>query len=443
MEIFLNFDLLQTHASKVVAWAQNNVFAFSVLIQIIVVSFAFVLAWFSAPHCRRWLGKKPETQLYERFVFPVAQAFEPLTLPFLWLIAQWFSLVTAQYSKWPHHLIKITVSLLAAWVVIRLATVLIRNRQWSRAIALTAWSVAALSITALLDPAIQVLDSMALQFGGFKISVLGVGKALIAVGVLLWIAGAVSGLAERRIFTMPGVTPAAGVLLGKVFRIVVYTLAVVLGLDAVGIDLTAFAVFSGAVGLGIGFGLQKVFSNLISGLILLIDRSLKPGDVIAISDSYGWINSLGARCVSVITRDGTEHLIPNEELISQRVENWSYTNNLVRRKLSIGVDYATNVRTAIELVTEVATQTKRVLTSPAPVCHLRSFGDNSIDLELRFWINDPQNGIGNVSSEILLGIWDSFLKNEIQFPFPQRDIHIRNIPKSMFLSQGTSTNEEA
>jgi small-conductance mechanosensitive channel len=219
-----------------------------------------------------------------------------------------------------------------------------------------------------LDPTIEVLDSMALQFGSFRMSVLGVAKAVIAVGFLVWLAGVVSGLVERRIAAMPRVSPAAGVLLGKLFRIAVYTLAVVMGLDAVGIDLTAFAVFSGAVGLGIGFGLQKVFSNLISGLILLMDRSVKPGDVIAIGDTYGWINSLGARCVSVITRDGTEHLIPNEELISHRVENWSYTNRLIRLRMPIGIDYESNVRQAIGLATEAALKVNRVLQKPGPVC---------------------------------------------------------------------------
>ena len=379
---------------------------------------------------------------YERFGKPVAEALVPLALPVVWLIAQWFSVVAAQYAKWPHHLIEIVVSLLTAWVVIRLASALIRDGAWSRVIAVIAWTVAALNITALLDPTIEVLDSMALQFGSFRMSVLGVAKAVIAVGFLVWLAGVVSGLVERRIAAMPRVSPAAGVLLGKLFRIAVYTLAVVIGLDAVGIDLTAFAVFSGAVGLGIGFGLQKVFSNLISGLILLMDRSVKPGDVIAIGDTYGWINSLGARCVSVITRDGTEHLIPNEELISHRVENWSYTNRIIRLRMPIGIDYESNVRQAIGLATEAAVKVNRVLQKPGPVCQLKAFGDNSVDLELRVWLKDPQNGLGNVRSEVLLNVWDSFNENGIAFPYPQRDVHIRSLPPEVMTSMGVEFVEE-
>jgi len=160
--------------------------------------------------------------------------------------------------------------------------------------------------------------------------------------------------------------------------------------------------------------------------ILLMDRSVKPGDVIAIGETYGWINALSARYVSVITRDGTEHLIPNEELISQRVENWSYSHRLVRQRLPIGVSYGTDVPKAIELAQEAAGEVERVLDDPAPVCHLLGFGDNGIDLELRVWIKDPQNGLTNVKGEILLGILERFGEQNIEFPFPQRDIHLKS-----------------
>ncbi len=443
LEKFLDLDYLHARLTEWTGWAQDNIFVLGAAIQFAVILFAFVVAWASAPALRKGLETPIDVSWYARFGKPVAEALSPLAMPVVWLVVQWFSVMAAEYAKWPHHVISVVVSLLTAWVVIRLATNLIRERTWSKVIAVTAWTVAALNITALLDPTIQVLDSMALQFGTFRISVLGVAKAIIAVGVLVWLAGVTSSLVERRLAAMPKVSPAAGVLLGKLFRIAVYTLAVVMGLDAVGIDLTAFAVFSGAVGLGIGFGLQKVFSNLISGLILLMDRSVKPGDVIAIGDTYGWINSLGARCVSVITRDGTEHLIPNEELISQRVENWSYSNNLVRLKLPIGIDYESDVRKAIGLAVDAAKEVGRVLSHPAPVCQMRGFGDNSVDLELRIWLNDPQNGIGNVSSEVLLRVWDNYQAGGIHFPYPQRDIHIRSLPPEVMAAMGIEIIDEA
>jgi len=212
----------------------------------------------------------------------------------------------------------------------------------------------------------------------------------------------------------------------RVLRYTVWIVGTLVGLSYIGFDMTSFALFGGAIGVGIGFGLQKVVSNLISGVILLLDRSIKPGDVISVAGTYGWINSLGARYASVITRDGVEHLIPNEELITQRVENWSYSNNLVRQKVAIGISYGSDVRQAIALCLEAADETERALKTPSPVCLLRGFGDSSVDLELRFWIDDPANGVSNVRSEVLLRVWDKFHDQGIQIPFPQRDLHIRS-----------------
>ena len=426
MEKLFDPVFIEKTLTEILVWVQANILVLSTAIQFAVIATAFMIAWIGAGRFQRWLEKGWDYPWYERFGRPVAQALSPLSLPVLWLTLQWFSVFAAENAGWPNHLIEIVVSLLTAWVIIRLASTMIRNAAWSRAIALLAWTIAALNITGLLDPTTEVLDSMALILGDVRISILGVIKAIIALAALLWLAGALSGLMERRLSAMPGVTPAAGVLFGKLFRIVLFTIAIVVGLESVGIDLTAFAVFSGAVGLGIGFGLQKVFSNLISGVILLMDRSVKPGDVVAIGDTYGWINALSARYVSVITRDGTEHLIPNEELISQRVENWSYSHRLVRQRLPIGISYENDVHKAMELAVEAAQEVERVLNDPGPVCHLLGFGDNGIDLELRVWIKDPQNGLTNVKSEILLGVWDRFGEQNIEFPFPQRDIHLKS-----------------
>ncbi len=417
---------IEAKLNEIITWMQANILVFSTLLQFVVVALAFVIAWVTATKVRAWLERDWKFPWYEQYFRIVARALAPLSMPVIWLALQWFSVFAADNAGWPHHLITIVVSLLTAWVIIRLGTALIRSPQWSRAVAVAAWTIAALSITGLLAPTTEVLDSMALQLGKVRISILGVIKAAIALAVLLWLAGTVSGMMERRLSAMPGISAAAGVLFGKIFRIVLVTIAILVGLDSVGIDLTAFAVFSGAIGLGIGFGLQKVFSNLISGMILLMDRSVKPGDVIAVGNSFGWINALHARYVSVITRDGIEHLIPNEELISQRVENWSHTHRRVRLRMPIGIDYAADVHKAMELTLEAANEVERVLNDPAPVCRLMGFGDNAVDLELRVWITDPQRGVANITSEVLLRIWDLFTKNGIDFPFPQRDLHIKS-----------------
>ncbi len=418
---------LEAKLGEIIAWLQAHIFVLSTAIQLAVVVTAFVVAWVAASRFQGWLEKGLDYPWYERFARPVTKALAPLSLPVLWLMLQWFFVFAAENAGWPNRLIETTVSLLSAWVIIRLASTLIRNATWSRTIALMAWTIAALNITGLLEPTAEVLDGMALILGEVRISLLSVIKAVIALAILLWLAGFVSGLMERRLSAMPGVTPAAGVLFGKLFRILLFTIAIIVGLESVGIDLTAFAVFSGAVGLGIGFGLQKVFSNLISGVILLMDRSVKPGDVVAIGETYGWVNAMSARYVSVITRDGTEHLIPNEELISRRVENWSHTHRRVRLRLPVGISYGSDVRKAVELATAAAAKVERVLGDPEPVCHLLDFGDHAINLEVRIWIKDPRNGLVNVKSQVLLEIWDRFRDQGIEFPFPQRDVHIKSI----------------
>ena len=178
--------------------------------------------------------------------------------------------------------------------------------------------------------------------------------------------------------------------------------------------------------MGIGFGLQKVVSNLISGVILLLDKSIKPGDVIEVGDSYGKIQSLGARYVSVITRDGFEYLIPNEDLITQQVINWSFSDRLVRLKIGVGVSYDTDIHKAMDLVVQAARGVNRVLDKPEPMCQLKNFGDSSVDLELYIWIGDPDEGISNVGSTIRLAIWDLFQQHHIKIPFPQRDLHMKS-----------------
>ena len=182
----------------------------------------------------------------------------------------------------------------------------------------------------------------------------------------------------------------------------------------------------GAIGVGLGFGLQRIFANLVSGFILLLDKSIKPGDVIAIAGDYGRVDSLGARYVSVLTRDGIEHLIPNEELITTRVENWSYSQDLLRLRKTVGIHYKSDVSKAIELCLQAAREVPRILAEPEPVCYIQDFADSSVNLEVRFWINDPVNGRANVIGPWLHNVWEKFHEHGIEIPYPQRDLHLRS-----------------
>ena len=242
--------------------------------------------------------------------------------------------------------------------------------------------------------------------------------------VLIWSGLFISALIENKLKLAPNVTPSAQVLLSKLSRIVLVVLAFLVAISSMGIDLTALAVFGGAIGVGLGFGLQKVVSNFISGVILLLDKSIKPGDVIEISNTYGRINKLAARYTSVISRDGREHLVPNEDIVTQTVINWTFSNKQVRRHLPINISYNSDIDKAMELMMAAADETARVIKNPEPRVLIKGFGDNGIDLELRVWIRDSENGVSNIASDVYLAIWHKFNEGGIEFPYPQRDIHI-------------------
>ncbi len=328
---------------------------------------------------------------------------------------------------WPSrsYLLGVAASLATAWVVIALVAGLIRNQFVYRLVAISAWTIAALSILGLLRPVETALDAVGVVIGGLRVTPLLVIKTTVLLMFTLWAANAASDFLGRRVRASADLTPSIQVLVGKLIHLLLITFAIVIALSTVGIDFTALAFFSGAVGVGLGFGLQKIVSNLVSGIILLADKSIKPGDVITVGDSFGWVGSMGARYTSVVTRDGREFLIPNEDFVTQRVINWSYSNDEVRLDVEFGVAYASDPHKVIALALEAVKSVTRILPAPHPVCHLKGFGDSSLDFTLRFWIRDPVDGLANVRGQVLLALWDVFKREGIEIPFPQRDLNMR------------------
>jgi small-conductance mechanosensitive channel len=309
-------------------------------------------------------------------------------------------------------------------VVIALVAGLIRNPFVYRLVAVSAWTLAALSILGLLGPAMSALDSIGVVIGGLRVTPLLVIKTSVLLMLTLWAANALSDFLDRRVRNTADLTPSIQVLIGKLIRLLLITFAILIALSTVGIDFSALAFFSGAVGVGLGFGLQKIVSNLVSGIILLADKSIKPGDVISVGDSFGWVTNMGARYTSVVTRDGREFLIPNEDFVTQRVINWSYSNDEVRLDVEFGVSYAADPHKVCELAVAAAASVERVLVQPSPVCHLKAFGDSSLNFILRFWIRDPVDGVTNVRGKVLLALWDNFKRAGIEIPYPVRDVRI-------------------
>ena len=278
---------------------------------------------------------------------------------------------------------------------------------------------------------LDTLDAFALSFGDFRVSVFDILIVVVVIFGVLAVAWFISKLAKRGVRRITRLDDTQQLLVEKIVTIVVWAAAFFLGIDLLGIDLTALAVFSGAFGLAIGFGLQKTFGNLIAGIILLMDKSIKPGDVIAVADmagneTFGQIRKIGVRAVSVTTRDQREYLIPNENLMINQVENWSYSSKNVRMQVAVGVSYEADMDLAEKLMLEAASQCDRVLNAPPPTVWMSEYGDNSVNFTIHCWIDDPEEGVGNVRSAVLKKLWWLFKENGVEIPFPQRDIHLRS-----------------
>ncbi len=292
-----------------------------------------------------------------------------------------------------------------------------------------------MNIRADLQEIARQLDLIGFDVGNYRVSVY---RALImlAVGIAVVVAGRVMTALVRRSFRRITRLDATQQLLGeKLVSIAVWVGLVLAGVDFLGISLTALTVFSGAFGLAVGFGLQKTFGNLISGIILLMDRSIKPGDVIAVgtgSDkTVGQVNKIGIRAVSVTTRDRIEFLIPNELLMTNQVENWSFSSRDVRVKVPVGVAYGSDIEKVEKVLLDAALSLKRVLNRNPPQVWLHGFGSNAIEFEVQMWIDDPEEGLGNLRSDLLKAVWKAFVANGIEVPYAQHDVHIREWPKEL------------
>jgi small-conductance mechanosensitive channel len=311
-------------------------------------------------------------------------------------------------------------------------------QNWESRVALLIWLAIAAEYLGWLDPIIATLDSVGVAAGKSRITVWSVLKLLFTLTLFMLVAAWISRWVERRVKRLTSVAMSTRIGIAKFANAFLIALSILIGLNAAGVDLTALTVLTGAVGLGLGFGLQSIAANFVSGFVLLMDRSIKPGDVISLSgqsgtstENFGWVQELRGRYVVVRDRDGVEMLVPNQQLISNAVINWSYTDPRIRLKLPIRVSYRDDPELALKILLEACQGQARVLSDPAPVSRLMHFSDSGIELELRFWISDPQEGVNNVRSEVNRAIWRLFKEHQITIPMAQREIIVRNAPSEL------------
>ncbi|MDP8231262.1 MAG: mechanosensitive ion channel [Candidatus Zophobacter franzmannii] len=328
--------------------------------------------------------------------------------------------------KFPAHFVNIVLNIYLIWLVIKLTTLIIDNLFVKKVIQTWFWIVASLSILGIWTPTKVLLEKITLKIGEVHIALYSVFNTFLLAIFLVWLIKKLLALVTIRLQHSKSLRPTMQVLLGKIITFLLYVVAFFMLVSSLGINMTTLSIFTGGIGLGIGIGLQKIFSNLLSGFILLLDDSIKPGDVIEMDETFGAVKEMSSRYTSIVTPQGKEILIPNEELISQSVVNWSHSNKLIRVDANVGVSYNSDIHKVKEIL-EVAPLTfDRVLKRPKPEAMLVEFGDSSVNFQVQFWIHDPQKGIVNVRSKVLLAIWDAFLENDIEIPFPQQDLHIKS-----------------
>lgn len=399
-----------------------------IIIQLAAIAVALALAFLFNRRVSRAIKSMAEDSRHGSFLRRWrAEIIERVT-PVIFLVLIWLALLVLDRFTWSGNtvILRLVANLTTAWIVINALALAIRNRFLYRVVSVGLWLLAAASILGVLPEITAALDGMAVTLGSTRVSALRVIEAAALMALLFWLTGLLGRMMDRWLARARDVTPSFRVLIGKLTRVVLYIGAALVAISVVGIDLTALAVFSGALGLGIGLGLQKSVSNFVAGVTVLADKSIKPGDVISLGETFGWITALKARYVSVVTRDGREHLIPNETFVTETVINWSYTDAKVRIEVPFSAAYAANPHQVKALVEAVCPKVARVLPAPKPIVHFAGMWQSSLDFTARVWIVDPVDGVANVRSALLLAIWDTLTEAGIEIPYPQHDLHFRD-----------------
>ncbi|MBX7146611.1 MAG: mechanosensitive ion channel [Alphaproteobacteria bacterium] len=417
MPMIIDWTSLQLWFFKYTEWLYAKFFLWDNIAQITVIIASFFLAILGNSYFRRFIVAQSQNQ---NLVGSIRKLFETINLfswAILWVLELGIATLIYKLINWPSQIIDVMALLIIYWILIRAIFSLVKNPLISKLLAMIVFIIVALNVIGWLDPTMQILEKLTFNLGNLKISILSFVKGIISLGCLLWFATVISEILQKRIQKLTTLAPTVQVLIGKLVKVVLVIFAFVFTLSYVGLDLTTLAVFSGAVGVGIGLGLQKLVSNLVSGFILLLDKSIKPGDIIEVGDSFGLISSLGARYVAIRTRRGKEILIPNEDLVTRPVINWSYTDKLLRVEVPFPVAGKSDLHQVIEQAIACAASCSRALRQPKPQCYVIGFGEKYVNLNLQFWINDPHNGVTNVRGEVMLALWDKFREHRISFPF--------------------------
>jgi small-conductance mechanosensitive channel len=427
---------LTQRLQALLGWIEGEVLNLDVALQLGLILAAFIPALIFGPRLaglvRAATKKYFEIGPVRRLINAAIALMTPLAL---YTVITLMKVGLGAFER-PVALLDAALSLLTAWLIIRAVTLIIRSKFWSNIAFYIAWPVAALDVFGLLDDVVMQLQTLAIPLGEtedgepVRLTFLDILRTIIYFAALFWAASMAGRAIDQQLAKSEELSPAFRALISKTLGVVLPVLALLVALQMTGFNLATLAIFSGAIGLGIGLGLQSTVSNFAAGFTLLADKSIKPGDGIEIDGTFGWVTEMKSRYVSIRTRDGTEMLIPNDQFIMNGVINWSRSDKVVRLHAPFGVSYATrDLKKVQQLAQEAAKTVDRVVPDKNPVCNVMEFGDSSVNFDLRFWITDPQNGLANVRSDVYLAIWEALHEAGIEIPFPQRDIYIKEMPE--------------
>ena len=410
------------------AWLSEHIFTANSAYQIVVIFVAFITSAILYRLMRGNIKQSIEKAKWGARTKRVARSMSKLLLPTLMLVVIFLvtKIAASDLVGMDVWFIHAMMKALFAWIVIRSFVQFIDNAAIRNSFSIIIWCIAAISIFGVMDDATKTLNEVSVDIGDFHITLLAVIKSLFFLSLLIYAASAIASLVEQRLARSKNLRRSSQVLIAKVIRIVLIIIALLIAITSSGIDLSVFAVLGGAIGIGIGLGLQKGVANLFSGMTLLLDKSIEPGDFIELDNgTIGKVQHMAVRYTEIITLDNKSVLIPNEELIAKSVINWSHGNSLVRISVPFGVHYDSDPHQVIKVAIEAAKKPTRVVRRISdPVCFMTGFGDSSLNFTLVFSIEDPENGIGNIKGEALLALWDAFKKNDIQIPYPHREVFL-------------------
>jgi small-conductance mechanosensitive channel len=356
--------------------------------------------------------------------------FLPLLFPILslfFLILGYF--VYQQFFK-ETILISTTIKLIAIFFFLRMIRISSNSTFVTNATGLFLVPALILHIFGALDPTILYLDELYFKIGKIKISVYILIKAFIVLLLVFWLSNLVIRKSKSYVDNNKNIKSSTKGIISKFIDILIYSIVALIILKTFGVDLTTIAVIGGAVGVGIGFGLQKIASNFISGIILLFEKSVEVGDIVELDNGsiYGTVRHFGGRYTLIEATDGKEIMIPNEEFIINKVTNWTYSNNRARIEIQIGIAYHSNLDNAKEIMLSCAKSHKKCIAYPEPECFVTSFNDYDITMTLYFWINDIIDGRMGAKSDVMISVFNAFKENNIEIPFPQREVKITPLP---------------